>query len=213
MRPKTSYRRNLPHYQPPNGLFHVVFRLAGSVPANVIENIQNDASLLRRRLSCILSPQLRLEKAEEYRRFCFDEFERALHAGSTGPQWLLLPAVASVVAEAILYRDARDYDLLAYIIMPNHVHMVLQLLDTVERNDIPLYRILQSLKRYTARRANCWLHRSGAFWQAESYDHLIRDSTELQRTINYVLLNPVKAGLVECVEAWPWRYCKYETGL
>ena len=65
---------------------------------------------------------------------------------------------------------------------------------------------MQSLKGYTARKANLLLERSGVFWQPESYDHVIRDANEWRRIITYVLNNPVKAGLVDTWEKWQWSY-------
>jgi REP element-mobilizing transposase RayT len=73
-----------------------------------------------------------------------------------------------------------------------------------------LTEILQSLKRHTARQSNLILGRSGAFWQDESYDHIVRDQAELERIIKYVLNNPVKAGLVDDWIKWKWSYCKYD---
>ena len=71
-------------------------------------------------------------------------------------------------------------------------------------------KILQDLKRFTARECNKVLNRSGAFWQHESYDHVIRDYDELQRIVEYVLNNPVKAGFCEKWEDWKWNYCNYD---
>ncbi|MAU00364.1 MAG: hypothetical protein CL608_24750 [Anaerolineaceae bacterium] len=62
---------------------------------------------------------------------------------------------------------------------------------------------MHSLKRYTAVEANKVLGRQGQFWQHESYDHIVRDEAELQRIRQYVLNNPVKAGLVDSAEQWP----------
>lgn len=69
---------------------------------------------------------------------------------------------------------------------------------------------MQSLKGYTARKANCLLGRSGTFWQHESYDHVVRDPSEWRRIVNYVLNNPVKAGLVDTWEKWQWSYCRLD---
>ena len=67
---------------------------------------------------------------------------------------------------------------------------------------------MQSLKRQTARKSNIVLGREGTFWQDESYDHVIRDNGEFERIVNYVLENPVKAGLASKWEDWPWTFCK-----
>jgi putative transposase len=67
---------------------------------------------------------------------------------------------------------------------------------------------MQSLKRHTARQANLALGRQGAFWQDESYDHVVRNAGEFERIVSYILENPVKAGLVSDWQAWPWSYLK-----
>lgn len=72
------------------------------------------------------------------------------------------------------------------------------------------YRILQSLKRFTGKEANKLLNRQGAFWQKESYDNLIHNREELTNKIEYVLNNPVKAGLVDNWEDWEFSYCGEE---
>ncbi|MBU2583853.1 MAG: hypothetical protein KKH32_00820, partial [Bacteroidetes bacterium] len=70
--------------------------------------------------------------------------------------------------------------------------------------------ILRKLKGSTANKCNKLLNRSGAFWQHESYDHVVRDIKELQRIVKYVLNNPVKAGLCEKWEDWKYSYCNFE---
>ena len=82
--------------------------------------------------------------------------------------------------------------------MSNHVHVLLQPYK-------PLRRITNVVKSTSARRANVILGRSGLrFWQDESYDHWVRDGKEFERVLNYIEWNPVRAGLVECAEQWPW---------
>ena len=79
--------------------------------------------------------------------------------------------------------------------MPNHVHVLIQTL-----GEQSLARIVHSWKSYTAHRANEILGRSGTFWQREYFDRIVRDEEDLRRTIEYVIENPVKAGLRD----WPW---------
>jgi len=69
---------------------------------------------------------------------------------------------------------------------------------------------MSSLKGPTAREANLVLGRSGAFWQHENYDHVVRDEAELNRIVAYVLDNPVRAGLAQSCEEWKWSYSQYE---
>jgi REP element-mobilizing transposase RayT len=84
--------------------------------------------------------------------------------------------------------------------MPNHVHAVLR-----PRPDWVLSRILQSWKGFTAREANRLLDCTGtAFWQVESFDHVIRDDEDMQRCCHYTTMNPVNAGLCKQPEDWNW---------
>jgi putative transposase len=108
------------------------------------------------------------------------------------------------------YRDGKVFNLHAHCIMSNHVHVVFEPLSKSDcRSELlPLSKIMQSLKRHTAHQANIILGREGTFWQDESYDHVIRDNKEYIRMINYVLENPVTAGLVYKWDEWRWTYCK-----
>jgi len=89
--------------------------------------------------------------------------------------------------------------LLAWVIMPNHVHLVVR-----PYPGITLSQILKGWKGFSAREANRILQRQGKFWQAESYDHLIRDDADLHRCCHYTALNPVNARLCPQPEDWPW---------
>jgi REP element-mobilizing transposase RayT len=86
--------------------------------------------------------------------------------------------------------------------MPNHAHLVCTPLSD-ETGIIPISKIMHSLKGYTARKANLLLGGTGAFWQHESYDHVVRDEAELGRIVKYVVENPIRAGL-----AAQWVYCR-----
>jgi len=207
------YRRNLPHWQPRNAILFVTFRLAGSLPRTVTTVLSSADQRARQGDLARLSAA---DSDEDASRDWFDSFERwddALNRVSRGPDWLSDPRVAAVIAEAIHYRDGRKYDLWGYCIMPNHVHMIFSPLDDENGDPYPLYRILQSLKRHTALKANKILGRQGAFWQAESYDHVVRTVDDFNRILDYVLANPVKAGLVTDPAEWRWSYVHPSVGL
>jgi REP element-mobilizing transposase RayT len=177
------YRRKLPHYHPDlneaNFLF-LTWRLAGSIPA------------ARRPLPPLATP------ASAGRTFL--AFDREADRAAFGPVWLQDARVAALVADALRYGETeRHFDLLpAWVIMPNHVHAVLQ-------PKTPLPVITRWLKGSTARKANLILGRTGtAFWQDESFDHRVRDEAELDRIIRYIEQNPVSAGLVANAQEWLW---------
>ena len=91
-----------------------------------------------------------------------------------------------------------DYELHAWVVMPNHVHLLI-----TPRVDVPI--LLRRLKGVSAREANQLLGQTGQpFWQDESYDHLVRDADEFQRIEKYILQNPVRAGLARSAEEYPW---------
>ena len=123
--------------------------------------------------------------------------------------WLRQAPLARLIADSLHHRDEKVYDLLAYCIMPNHIHIVFGPLPDADDHYPSVTTIMQSLKAYTARQANKLLDRQGQFWQRESYDHWVRNSDELRRAVRYVIDNPVKAKLVDHWQDWPWTYCKY----
>jgi type I restriction enzyme R subunit len=109
-----------------------------------------------------------------------------------------------------MYHFAGDrYDLLAFVVMPSHIHWVFQPMEArvetaleKEPERTPREQIVHSLNRYTARRCNEVLGKQCTFWQHESYDHRIRDHDEMERIIVYVEANPVTAGFAAAPELW-----------
>ncbi len=115
--------------------------------------------------------------------------------------------IASLVVEAITFgqEELGHYKVGAYVVMPNHVHLLV-----VPR--VPLTQLTRRLKGYTARRANLRLGRTGeAFWQPESYDHWVRGAQEWERIVHYIENNPVAAGLAARPEDYPWSSTAMDT--
>lgn len=207
---KEFYRRNLPHIQPRSAAFLVNFRLAGSLPGEVVERLRADAEQLKKKLLGIKDQEEILLLRDKEQRKLFAKWDDALHNSKTGSFWLKEDRIAEIVANSIRFHDGNWFDVLAYCIMPNHVHLVLAPYESSENADYSLTRIMHNIKRNSANHANKALGRTGAFWQHENYDHFARDEKELERIIKYVLYNPVKAKLVKEQTAWKWSYCKYE---
>ena len=117
--------------------------------------------------------------------------------------------------ESLHFRDHKEYDLYAYCIMSNHVHLVFRnpssnQEDQKTEESFPVTKTMQGLKSYTGLMANRELNRTGSFWCEESYDRLIRNANELENKIQYTLNNPVKIDLVKTWRDWPHSYCKPE---
>jgi putative DNA methylase len=109
------------------------------------------------------------------------------------------PEVAEMVQNSLLKFDALRYRLIAWVVMPNHVHSLMTRFE-----DFKLKDILQSLKSYTAHEANKMLGREGKFWIDDYFDRYIRNEKHFYKTIKYIENNPVKAGLCEKPSDWPF---------
>ncbi len=206
---KPFYRRHLPHIQPPGATIFVTFRLVNSIPAHVMHHLLTEAKETDIIVGQIRNLEERKQRAYLEQRRLFGKWDKALHTPEAGPTWLQHSEVAALVAASIHFRDSKSYELEAFCIMPNHLHLVFTPLRKDDGTYHALSTIMHSLKLYTGRQANDILKREGQFWQHESYDHVIRDEAERKRIINYTINNPVKAGLVDHWEEWPWTHCKY----
>ena len=174
MNPKGWHSRGyLPHFDSPETIQFVTFRLADSLPRAVMEaQLGRDGAVLT--------------------------IDQELDAG-LGECWLRKPDIAALVQQALLHFDGARYRLLAWCLMPNHVHIVIEIVDGESLSDI-----IRSWKSFTARGANSLLGRTGPFWHPDYFDRYMRDEDHLARTVEYVEENPVKAGLVNVAADWPW---------
>jgi REP element-mobilizing transposase RayT len=107
------------------------------------------------------------------------------------------PRIAESVQNSFLFFDGDRYRVTAWVVMPNHAHMLLTPCTNHE-----LSAILHSLKSYTANEANKLAGRNGQFWQSESFDRYVRDADHFQNVITYIENNPVKARLCKKPEDW-----------
>jgi REP element-mobilizing transposase RayT len=171
------HRRRLPHSYPEGKLLFLTWHLYGSLPHH------------------LYPPQNKPNAGQ-----AFAWMDRYLDTTRRGPQHLATKGIAGIVQAAIRFgaRHLKRYDLEAYVIMPNHVHLL------ILPHASPS-RLMQTLKGYTAREDNKLLGRTGQhFWQGESYDHWVRDAAEAERIRAYIENNPVKAGLAANPEEYRW---------
>lgn len=208
-----QYRRNLPHIHPDGYPLFITFRLAGSLPVDVILDLKSQRE--REWQEAANKSSLALQEFEERYFNLFDEW---LDNCNASPRYLENTSIAQIVSEKILEMQSNRYGLIAYCIMPNHVHLLIE-------NHIkemaghrgksaryPVTETLRLLKGSTSRYCNQVLGRSGQFWHDESYDHFVRSEEELERIIQYILNNPVKAGLVKEWKDWKYTYVSPESG-
>jgi REP element-mobilizing transposase RayT len=201
----TFHQRRLPHITPAGETLFLTFRLAGSLPRTVVRQLREEREAAEAALRQTGLPAEEVQAARyRLQRAYFGKFDALLDSATFGPEWLRYPRIADLVAGEILMQEEQGFQVLAYCLMPNHIHIVQQL---PEDSGISFSKALQLLKGRTARQANALLKRTGEeFWQAETYDHVVRNAAELQRIVAYVLNNPVKAGLVKDWTEWPHTY-------
>lgn len=188
-------RGYLPHVKREGASYFVTFRLTDSLPKAVLLRFEREhAAALRS-----LSTKVPTEPAEAVHRELRRKIERYLDQGA-GECHLRRPEIADMVAAALRHFHNQYYLLDDWVVMPNHVHLILWPLP-----NFTLSEILKSRKRHTARQANLLLGRTGnTFWQRESYDHWIRNDEEKARIRRYIRMNPVNAKLCKSPEDWKW---------
>ena len=176
---------DLPHWEQGSVWYFITFRLADALPRSVVEDLKNERDEWKRthdlgHLSC--------EERSEYYRLFSEHYEGLLNAGS-GACVLRDPAVAEIVHGALRFFDGQRYVLDEYVVMPNHVHVLVKPL-----GKHGLVDILHTWKSFTANRINQKLKLSGQVWQHESYDHIVRNEAAMQAIRRYIRENPSKGA-------------------
>ncbi len=177
----------LPHWSQSDCFCFVTWRLDDSLPPKLLVEWEEDRAIwlkehpkpwdsrTERRFHELISARL-------------DEWLDAGHGSCV----LKYPEVRKIVTDALDHFDGQRYDIASYVIMPNHVHVLLRLAP-----DSPLSDIMHSWKSFTSKAINKALNRSGALWQHEYWDRLIRNQQHFADCLDYINANPKKARLAE----------------
>jgi len=173
----------LPHRDKPGLIQFVTFRLADAFPAELRSEWEG------------------LLKIEDDRKRRI-EMEAYLDQGR-GACPLRRPDIAAMVESSLLFRHDVQYDLRAWVIMPNHVHLLFLV------QDVPMWQLMDAWKGYTAKEANKLLGRRGHFWQEGYWDTFMRDGEQERKTRRYIENNPAKAKLVSSPKEWPWSSARF----
>jgi REP element-mobilizing transposase RayT len=216
-------RGYLPHYDKPGLIQFVTFRLWDSWPASrrgewehllaitersdaprsgarSIASRDDDATGARS-----IAPheptkaEARAQAARDQRRKLEAYLDR-----SHGECFLRDPRIAELTDNSMRFHHGQRFDLLAWVVMPNHVHALFKVGDST-----PLSAIMQNWKSISAVAANKLLNRSGDFWQEDYWDTFMRDEEQTRKAIRYIESNPVKAKLCQTPEAWPFSSARF----
>jgi putative DNA methylase len=171
-------RGYLPHFQSRDVLQSVTFRLADSLPSHLLADAVDD---LRRR------------------QIADTTLDKGLGACA-----LRDARIASLVEGALLHFDGQRYRVLAWCVMPNHVHVLIEPL-----GGCTLSSIVQSWKSFTAKKANALLKQDGRFWAPDYFDRYVRDAAHFEALVYYIEHNPVKAGLAKTATEWIWSSARW----
>ncbi len=187
-------RGYLPHFDAPGLVQHLTYHLADSLPRQALDRMQRQLARL---------PEA--EQSKERRKRIEDFLDQGY-----GSCALRSENCAHIVQDSLLFGDGVRYRLLAWVIMPNHIHYLIE-----QFPEWPLSKLIQSHKRHTSRE----IHRLEAtlgspsctrpqwpnpLWQRDYFDRFMRDENHFHVTKTYIENNPVKAGLVDRPENWPW---------
>jgi REP element-mobilizing transposase RayT len=173
-------RGYLPHFDSDCVIQMITYRLADSLPKDVLERLADETDTA--------------EGNAAYRK----RIEAWMDAGH-GECLLREEWVAQLVEDSFRLFDGTRYELHTWVIMPNHVHMLVRVLSPHTLSDL-----VKGWKSFTARRINQQLSRQGTVWQKEYWDRYIRDERHYVQAMAYIHENPVKAGLVVSPEDWRW---------
>ncbi len=182
---KGIYTRGfLPHWDFEKSTQAITFRLADSVPAGVIKDWKSQLATM---------PEASVREKELHRLIA--RYEDAGH----GDAVLKRPDCATIIQDKLVEGHPFRYSLIDWCIMPNHVHILIRLMENQSLADI-----VQFWKGGSAIEINRLLHQKGTLWQREYYDRYVRDLDHLHDCIAYIRNNPVKAGLCDRPEDWPF---------
>lgn len=179
------WRGRIPHLDVPGLVQSIGFRLHDSVPRRLLERWKSELQLVGS------DDPVRFHQLQKRIARFADKGRGACYLGDD--------RIATLVEDALLHFDGLRYNQMAWCIMPNHVH---SLIETFE--GWPLASILHSWKSFTAKAANRILGRAGTFWMDDYYDRFVRDEEQFITAVNYIHDNPVVAGLVNTPHAWPY---------
>ena len=192
------FRGVLPHLKKEGGTYFVTFREAGTLPKEVLLRFKQERDAILQQALAAKRP-LTWHEQEELFRWYSNHVDKYLDAGH-GECHLRHQEFAGLVAGAFGFFEGQRYELRAWVVMPNHAHVVVWPMPGHALSDI-----LHSWKSYTAHEINKRLPKKIVpFWQSESYEHLICDDDELHRCCHYTLMNPVNARL--CARPVDWRW-------
>jgi putative transposase len=198
--PKQEYvvtERRLPHWSQAGTITFVTWRTWDSIPEKVLREWQRERSAWLQRHNIAPAAddwearlcELDAKLIQEFRLMLSDRWNDHLDE-CHGACVLRKPELAKIVADSLLFFDGERYEMIDFVVMPNHVHLLVAFPD-----EVSLLKQCESWKHFTATKINRALNRAGRFWQQDGFDHLVRSQVQFEYLRMYIANNPVRAGL------------------
>ncbi len=220
MRPKKEhYRGNLPHFQLPGQWYSVTCSLFGSIPKGAMEKHAFQLEIAKTNLKLAKNTNSTEEEFRAIQRLYYKAlnnyriaYDTALHNSNSPKISLSTNNNRQIIEEALKFWEGKRLTSHAWCIMSNHFHWVLSVFEKDE-NGKPVFLedILHSIKLFSARRINENEGNEGQFWIHESFETTIRNNIHFGNVVNYVINNPVSAGLVSDWQTWPGTFLESAT--
>jgi putative transposase len=198
-----SYERHLPHWRMLGACYLTTFRLNDSLPADFLQEMQDQLKMWKQRLlEAAAKHEGRLPAEEqsawiEFQRGHLLKLESLLDEGH-GECLLRNEGHRQLVEDTLHHFEGRRCELMAFVIMPNHVHALCRPLTGQD-----VEKLTGSWKRHSSESLNRMTRRRGRLWQQETFDRIIRDADHFRQAIRYIAKNPVQAKL-QPEEATVW---------
>lgn len=200
-----KHRRFLPHLQLKYQIIFLTWKLAFHLPQELLRKIRElqyiQEKMEEQKTGSIGNIyQLYIKKMEE-----LDIFLAKIDVSDIN---LTNPEIGDMIKNTFIFYDEKLYKLHCFCIMSNHIHLLVQPLIDDNGKFFKISTIVQRIKTYTAKNINMILNRNGKVWDDDYFDRYIRNDKDYYNVINYILNNPVKAGLSEQIEDWQFSYYK-----
>ena len=203
--------RHLPHIFAEDKPIFITYRLKFTLPQKVMDQYKKQIEDWNKEVLALPKAERVIRLQTKDRRF-FDWFDRLIAISPEVPSLLHRDDVREIIEESFKHFDGLRYTLLSYCIMPNHVHVLIYPLVQDDGKIYSISHIVYTWKKYTAAAINKVLGKQGSLWQKESYDSLVKDEQGLGNVLEYIVNNPVKAGLVNDWQEWKGTYVKADLG-
>jgi len=203
-----KHRRFLPHHQETGQIISLTLRLEGTLPHHIIALIQEMKSVMADK-GDQLTDSLQLQLYEHYHQLLAmydDQLGKHKPAGID----LSKPDFARVVTTAFHFYADSLYQLYAYCVMPNHIHLLIRPLPQKSGQYAKTSDIVRRIKGYTGFKLNELNNSTTTVWHPDYFDRFVRNAKDLYNLVQYILNNPHKAGLVTEQNAWPYSYLNPE---